>query len=69
MPILVLLSLKMLQMNGLSRWDMIAGAYENFFAEIFDRAWELAAGQKKYEWVLSYLKKMRFAHKEHDNFG
>lgn len=69
MPILVLLSLKMLQMNGLSRWDMIAGAYENFFAEIFDRAWELAAGQNKYEWVLSYLKKMRFAHKEHDNFG
>ena len=33
---------------------------------IFERARGLSVGQKKYEWVSSYLNKMRFVHKSDD---
>lgn len=66
MPILVLLTVRMLLSSGLSWQDIMGEKYEKFFAKLFERAGELSIGQKKYEWVSSYLKKIRFVYKSDD---
>lgn len=66
MPILVLLTVRMLLGNGLSWQDIMGGKYGKFFAKLFERARELSIGQKKYEWVSSYLKKIGFVYKGDD---
>lgn len=60
MPILVLLSVSMLLNNGLTWDDVMGSKYQGFFDQSFRRARELAAEQKKYQWVERYLKKKRF---------
>lgn len=63
MPILVLLSTRMLLNNGWAWQDIMNGKYKNFFVKAFARAIKLSVEQKKYEWVSLYLNKMGFGHK------
>lgn len=60
MPILIVMSVRLLFANGFDRSAFIHGSSGQFFSSAFERAREVARGRKQYAWVERFLSDSRF---------